>query len=34
MGMPPKLVHLLLFAGRYVALIGEEGARLHDALRR
>jgi cobalt/nickel transport system permease protein len=31
--VPAKLVHLLLFAARYVALIGEEARRLQDALR-
>jgi cobalt/nickel transport system permease protein len=31
--VPAKLVHLLLFAARYVALIGEEARRLNDALR-
>lgn len=33
LGMPAKLVHLLLFAARYVALVREEASRLHDALR-
>lgn len=33
LGMPEKLVHLLLFAARYVALIREEASRLHEALR-
>lgn len=31
--VPAKLVHLLLFAARYVALVGEEARRLNDALR-
>jgi cobalt/nickel transport system permease protein len=31
--VPAKLVHLFLFAARYVAVIGEEAGRLHDALR-
>jgi cobalt/nickel transport system permease protein len=33
LGMPEKLVHLLLFAARYVVLIRDEAARLHDAMR-
>lgn len=33
LGMPEKLVHLLLFAGRWVALVREEAERLHEALR-
>jgi cobalt/nickel transport system permease protein len=33
LGMPAKLVHLLLFAARYVVLIRAEAGRLHDAMR-
>jgi cobalt/nickel transport system permease protein len=33
LGMPEKLVHLLLFAARYVTVIGDEAARLYDAMR-
>lgn len=33
LGVPEKLAHLLLFAARWVALIKEEGSRLHDAMR-
>jgi cobalt/nickel transport system permease protein len=33
LGMPEKLVHLLLFAARYVVLIRDEAIRLHDAMR-
>jgi cobalt/nickel transport system permease protein len=33
LGVPEKLVHLLLFAARYVVLIRDEAARLHDAMR-
>ncbi len=33
LGVPAKLVHLLLFAARYVTLIREEATRLHEALR-
>ena len=33
LGMPEKLVHLLLFAARWVALVREEAGRLADALR-
>lgn len=33
LGMPTKLVHLMLFAARWVALVREEASRLHDALR-
>jgi cobalt/nickel transport system permease protein len=33
LGMPDKLVHLLLFAARYVVLIRAEAGRLHDAMR-
>ena len=33
LGVPPKLVHLLLFAARWVALVREEAGRLVDALR-
>ena len=33
LGMPAKLVHLLLFATRYVVLIRAEASRLHDAMR-
>ncbi|TBW40637.1 cobalt ECF transporter T component CbiQ [Siculibacillus lacustris] len=33
LGVPPKLVHLLLFAARWVALIRAEATRLHEALR-
>jgi cobalt/nickel transport system permease protein len=33
LGVPLKLVHVLLFSARWVALIGEEAERLHDALR-
>jgi cobalt/nickel transport system permease protein len=31
--MPEKLVHLLLFAARWVALVREEAGRLADAMR-
>lgn len=33
LGVSAKLVHLLLFAARWVALVGEEAGRLHEALR-
>lgn len=33
LGMPAKLVHLLLFTARWVALVRTEAGRLHDALR-
>lgn len=33
LGLPRKLVHLLLFTTRWVALVREEASRLHDALR-
>ncbi len=33
LGVPPKLVHLLLFAARWVALVREEAMRLVDAMR-
>lgn len=33
MGVPEKLVHVLLFTARWVALVREEARRLHDALR-
>ena len=33
LGMPEKLVHLLLFAARWVALVREEAGRLADAMR-
>lgn len=33
LGVPAKLVHLLLFAARYVALIRDEATRLHEAMR-
>lgn len=33
LGMPLKLVHLLLFAARYITLIREEATRLQEALR-
>ena len=33
MGVPSKLVHVLLFAARWVALVREEARRLHDAMR-
>ncbi len=33
LGVSAKLVHLLLFATRWVALVREEAGRLHDALR-
>lgn len=33
LGMPRKLVHLLLFTARWVALVRDEARRLHDALR-
>ncbi|SJZ84286.1 cobalt ECF transporter T component CbiQ [Consotaella salsifontis] len=33
LGVPAKLVHLVLFSARYVTLIGEEARRLHDSLR-
>jgi len=33
LGVPAKLVHLLLFAARFVALLREEAGRLVDALR-
>lgn len=33
LGMPRRLVHLLLFALRYVDLLRAEAARLHDAMR-
>ena len=33
LGMPTRLVHLMLFAARWVALVGEEARRLHEALR-
>lgn len=33
LGMPRRLVHLLLFAVRYVELLRAEAARLHDAMR-
>lgn len=33
LGVPAKLVHLLLFAARWVALVKEEAGRLHEALR-
>ena len=33
LGMPEKLVHVLLFTARWVALVREEARRLHDAMR-
>lgn len=33
MGVPAKLVHVLLFTARWVALIRDEARRLHDAMR-
>ena len=33
LGMPEKLVHLLLFTTRWVALVRDEATRLHDAMR-
>lgn len=33
LGLPTKLVHLLLFTTRWVSLVGEEARRLHDALK-
>ncbi|MCE1237263.1 MAG: cobalt ECF transporter T component CbiQ [Hyphomicrobiales bacterium] len=33
LGLPEKLVHLLLFTARWVSEIGEEARRLHEALR-
>lgn len=33
LGLPPALVHILLFSIRYVGLIGAEAGRLHDAMR-
>lgn len=33
LGLPEKLVHLLLFTARWVALLREEATRLHEALR-
>jgi len=32
-GMPDRLVHLMLFTARWVALVGEEARRLHEAMR-
>lgn len=33
LGMPRKLVHVLLFTARWVALVRDEARRLHDAMR-
>lgn len=33
MGVPEKLVHVLLFTARWVALVRDEARRLHDAMR-
>ena len=33
LGMPVKLVHLLLFTARWVTLVRDEARRLHDAMR-
>jgi cobalt/nickel transport system permease protein len=33
MGVPAKLVHILLFTARWVALVRDEARRLHDAMR-
>ncbi len=33
LGMPAKLVHVLLFTARWVSLVREEARRLHDAMR-
>ena len=33
LGVPPKLVHILLFTARWVALVRDEARRLHDAMR-
>lgn len=33
LGVPEKLAHLLLFSARWAALVKQEAARLHDALR-